>query len=119
VNALKRLLRALPDVARTMARLATDPALPRSVKLALAAALVYLVSPLDLLPDFLPVVGYLDDVLVGAIVVDGLLSHVDRAVVLRYWPGTPDSLDKIARIARFLAAWVPRRLKRRLFAPGR
>lgn len=119
MNALKRLLGALPDIVRTLARLVTDPALPRPAKIALAAALVYLLSPIDLIPDFVPLVGYLDDVLVGAIVVDGILTYVDRATILRYWPGSPDSLDKIAGVARVLAAWVPRRLKRRIFAPGR
>jgi uncharacterized membrane protein YkvA (DUF1232 family) len=119
VSAFRRLVRALPDVIRTLARLITDPALPRPVKIALAAALVYLLSPIDLIPDFIPFVGYLDDVLIGAVVVDGVLTYVDRATLLRYWPGSPDSLDKVARVSRVLAAWVPRALKRRVFAPGR
>ena len=98
-------------------RLVADPVLPRSVKLALAAALVYLLSPFDLLPDFLPFIGYLDDVAVAAVVVDGILNHVDRALVLRYWPASPDALEQVARVARVLAAWMPGRLKRRIFAP--
>ena len=114
---MKALLRALPDLARLLARLVADPVLPRAAKIALAAALVYLASPFDLIPDFIPVVGYLDDVLVAAVVVDGLLNWVDRGLVLRYWPGTPDSLDRLARVARLLAVWVPRRLKARIFAP--
>src|SRR2546422_9957842 len=80
---------------------------------ALAAAVVYLVSPVDLIPDFIPVLGALDDVLVAAIVVDGLLNWVDRGLVLKYWPGRPDSLERVARAARLPAAWVPRRLRAR------
>jgi uncharacterized membrane protein YkvA (DUF1232 family) len=113
---MKALLRALPDLARMLTRLVADPVLPRSVKIALAAALVYLASPLDLIPDFIPFVGYLDDVLVAALVVDGVLNWVDRGLVLKYWPGTPDSLERLARAARLLAVWVPRRLKARIFA---
>jgi uncharacterized membrane protein YkvA (DUF1232 family) len=113
------LVRALPDVARAFARLVRDPVLPRSIKLALAAAVVYLVSPIDVIPDVAPLVGYVDDLLLGAIIVDGILSRVDRRLVLRYWPGSPRSLDRVARAARLLSAWVPGRLKRRLFAPGR
>src|SRR3989449_10381683 len=90
--------------------LAADPILPTAAKVALAAAVVYLVSPVDLIPDFIPVLGALDDVLVAAIVVDGLLNWVDRGLVLKYWPGSPDSLERVARAARLLAAWVPRRL---------
>ena len=113
---MKKLLRALPDLVRLMARLAADPVLPRSAKVALAAAVVYLLSPIDLIPDFVPFVGYLDDALLAAVVLDGVLNYVDRAVVLRYWPGSPQSLEKLARAARLLAIWVPRRLKARIFA---
>jgi uncharacterized membrane protein YkvA (DUF1232 family) len=113
---VKELLRALPDLGRMLVRLVADPVLPRAAKLALAAALVYLASPIDLIPDFIPLVGYLDDVLVAALVVDGVVNWVDRGVLLKYWPGTPDSLERIARAARLLAAWVPRRLKARIFA---
>ena len=98
-------------------RLALDPVLPRTAKLALAAALVYLVSPWDLIPDFIPVVGYLDDALVAAVVLDGVFSYVDRGLILKYWPGSARSLDTVARAAHLLAIWVPRRLKARIFAP--
>ena len=113
---MKDLLRALPNLARLLARLVADPMLPRAAKVALAAALLYLASPFDLIPDFIPIVGYVDDLLVVALVVDGVLNWVDRGLILRYWPGTPDSLERVARAARLLAAWVPRRLKARIFA---
>ena len=66
---MKALLRAIPDVVRLITRLVTDPALPRAAKVALGAVAVYLLSPIDLLPDFVPLVGYLDDL---------LLVHVRR-----------------------------------------
>ena len=113
---MSELLRALPQLARLIARLVADPTLPRSVKIALAAAAVYLASPIDLVPDFIPWLGYVDDLLLAALVVDGLLNWVDRALILRYWPGSPESLERVARAARLLAAWVPRRLKARVFA---
>jgi len=83
---------------------------------ALAAAVLYLVSPVDLVPDFIPVLGYLDDLLIAAIIVDGMLNFVNRGLVLKYWPGSPESLERLARSARVLAAWVPRRLKLRVFS---
>jgi uncharacterized membrane protein YkvA (DUF1232 family) len=110
-----QLVRALPDLVRLMARLVGDPLLPRAAKIALAAAMVYLASPIDLIPDFIPLLGYLDDLLVAALLVDGILNWVDRGLVLKYWPGSPDSLERLARAARMLAVWVPRRLKARLF----
>ncbi len=113
---MTQLLKALPELVRLIARLVGDPLLPRTAKIALAAAMVYLASPIDLIPDFVPLIGYLDDVLVAALLVDGILNWVDRGLVLKYWPGSPDSLERLSRAARLLAVWVPRRLKARIFA---
>ena len=114
-----RLVRALPALAGMIARLARDPTLPRTAKLALLAAAVYLASPIDLVPDFIPFVGYLDDLLLAAIVLDGILNYVDRDLVLRYWPGNERTLDRLARTARLLAAWVPGGVKARIFSARR
>src|SRR5438445_11925440 len=114
-NDMRALLRALPSIVRTITGLAVDPVLPRAAKIALAAAVLYLVSPVDLVPDFIPVLGYLDDLIIAAIIVDGILNFVDRGVVLKYWPGSPELLERVARSTRVLAGWAPTRLKRRIF----
>lgn len=114
---MKELLRALPDLVRLIARLVGDPVLPRTAKIALAAAAVYLASPIDLIPDFIPFLGYLDDLLVAAIILDGILNYVDRALLLKYWPGSAASLERLARAAHLLAGWVPGRIKARIFSP--
>ena len=114
-----RLVRALPALTGMIARLARDPALPRTAKLALLAVAVYLASPIDLVPDFIPLVGYLDDLLLAAIVLDGILNYVDRDLILRYWPGSERTLDGLARTARLLAAWVPAGVKARIFSSRR
>jgi uncharacterized membrane protein YkvA (DUF1232 family) len=98
-----------------IASLLTDRAVPVSAKLVLAAMALYLASPLDLIPDVIPFVGLLDDVLLVALVLDGLLNHV----LLKYWPGEPASLDAIAAVARRLARWVPGRVKDRVFGGWR
>jgi uncharacterized membrane protein YkvA (DUF1232 family) len=109
----------LPRLARMIASLMADRTVPKAAKIALAAVAVYLASPIDLIPDFLPVIGYLDDVLVVAVVLDGLLTYVDRALLLRYWPGDPASLDAFAAVARRVARWVPSKLKSRIFSGTR
>lgn len=114
---MRELWRALPLIGRAVVRLAADPTLPRAAKIALGAAALYLASPLDLLPDFIPLLGYLDDLLLMAIVLDGILNYVDRSLVLRYWPGSSESLDKVARVAHALAIWIPARVKERIFSP--
>ena len=116
---MKQLLVVLPRLARMIVSLTRDRDVPTSAKVALAAMAIYLASPVDLIPDCIPFVGYLDDLLLAAVVLDGLLTYVDRAVILRYWPGSPGSLDKTAAVARRLAVWVPSRIKARIFGGRR
>jgi uncharacterized membrane protein YkvA (DUF1232 family) len=116
---MKELLLVLPRLARMIASLLVEPSVPRAAKVALAAVAVYLASPVDLIPDFIPFLGYLDDLLLVAVIVDGLVNYLDRSLLLRYWPGEAASLDATAAIARRLAQWVPRRIKLRIFSGRR
>lgn len=115
---MKDLLLALPRLGRMLISLAGDRDVPTAAKVVLAAMAVYLVSPIDLIPDFIPWVGYLDDVILAAVVVDGILNFIDRPLLLRYWPGSPASLERTAAVARRLARWVPNRVKARIFGPS-
>ena len=76
-----------------------DPRVPWYAKAFALLIAAYALSPIDLIPDFIPVVGYLDDVVLVAIVVDGLLNHVDRRIVLEHWPGNAASLERTAAVA--------------------
>src|SRR5262245_40685829 len=72
---LREALRILPDLLRLLPRLAADRALPRRVRVGLAALLAYLALPIDLIPDFIPVLGYADDVIIVAIVLRWTVRH--------------------------------------------
>ena len=112
---MKSMALLLPRLGRMIGSLLTDRAVPVSAKLVLAAVAFYLASPLDLIPDVIPIFGLLDDLVLVAVVIDGLLNHVDRALLLKYWPGEPESLDAVAAVARRLSRWVPNRVKDRIF----
>ena len=112
---LRDLVFLLPRLARMVASLLTDRTVPKAAKIALAAVALYLASPVDLIPDFIPWLGYLDDVLLVAVIVDGLLTYIDRALLLKYWPGDEASLDAVAGVAHRVARWVPSRIKSRIF----
>jgi uncharacterized membrane protein YkvA (DUF1232 family) len=116
---VKDLLLALPRLGRMLVSLAADRDVPTTAKVVMAALAVYLVSPVDIIPDFIPWVGYLDDLILAAVVVDGVLNFLDRPLVLRYWPGSPASLERVAAVARRLARWVPNRIKARIFGGPR
>jgi uncharacterized membrane protein YkvA (DUF1232 family) len=106
---LGELVWLLPHLAGLIARLVQDGRVPPRAKATLGLATLYLASPIDLVP------GYLDDALVVAIILDGLLNQVDREILREHWPGDPASLERAGRVAARLAVWVPRRLKARLF----
>lgn len=112
---LRELVLLLPRLARLLAALMGDPAVPKAAKIVLVALAVYLASPIDLIPDVIPLVGYLDDVLLVAIILDGILSHVDRAILLKYWPSGGPSIDAMAAITARIARFVPARIKARIF----
>jgi uncharacterized membrane protein YkvA (DUF1232 family) len=91
-------MRLLPDVLRLVKRLAGDPALPRTVRLRLAALVVYLALPFDLVPDFIPVLGYADDALVVALVLRSVVRTSGPEALAQHWPGTPQGLDLVRRL---------------------
>lgn len=92
-------LRLLPDLLRLVARLARDRGLPRGVRLRLWALLAYLASPLDLVPDVVPVLGYADDAVLVVLVLRTVVRRAGPAAVRRHWPGTPDGLAAVLRLA--------------------
>jgi uncharacterized membrane protein YkvA (DUF1232 family) len=89
----------VPDCAVLFARLARDPRVPRRHRLALLALAGYLAFPLDLIPDFLPVVGQLDDALLVALTLRSLTRAAGPDVVAELWPGPPGSLAVVLRLA--------------------
>ena len=96
----RELLRLLPDVLRLVRRLAGDGALPRGVRLRLWLLLVYLAVPIDLVPDFVPVLGHADDAIVVALVLRSVVRRAGAATLERHWPGTPDGLAALRRASR-------------------
>lgn len=85
-------LRLVPDVVRLTRRLAADPSISRVVRIWLSVLLVYLLLPIDLVPDFIPVVGYLDDAIIVAVVLRYATRHAGAAALESHWPGTSQGL---------------------------
>ena len=98
------LLRLAPDVVRFLKRLVFDRTLSIGVRIWLAVLLAYLVSPIDLIPDFIPVLGYADDAIVVAIVLRFATRRAGREAVERHWPGTPEGLSAVLRLAGLRSA---------------
>jgi uncharacterized membrane protein YkvA (DUF1232 family) len=95
---LREALRLLPDLLRLLPRLAGDRSLPRSVRVGLAALLAYLAFPFDLVPDFIPVLGYADDAIIVAAVLRWVVRRAGIDAVRQQWPGTEDGFTVLCRL---------------------
>jgi uncharacterized membrane protein YkvA (DUF1232 family) len=96
---LREALRVLPDVLRLVRRLAADPTLPRGVRIRLGLLLTYLAIPIDLVPDFIPVLGYADDAIIVTAVLRSMVRRVGLDRVRAHWPGTDDGFTALIRLA--------------------
>jgi uncharacterized membrane protein YkvA (DUF1232 family) len=96
---VREALRLLPDLVRLVRRLAADRSLPRGVRVRLWLLLGYLLSPLDLVPDVVPVLGYADDVVVVALALRSVARTAGAEALTRAWPGGPAGLAVVLRLA--------------------
>jgi uncharacterized membrane protein YkvA (DUF1232 family) len=90
----------LPDCVTAMRTLRTDPRVPRRAKIALLVAVLWVLSPIDLIPEFLPVIGPLDDVIAVALLLRYAGRTVPRQVLLAAWPSDPYLLERLLGPAR-------------------
>ena len=93
------LMRFIPDCVVLLKRLIGDERVPRRSKIVLGALVGYLLLPIDLVPDFIPVAGQLDDVLVAALALRASLRSSGTDLIAELWPGPPESLDLVIRAA--------------------
>jgi uncharacterized membrane protein YkvA (DUF1232 family) len=100
---LREALRLLPDVLRLLRRLAADRSLPRGVRIRLTLLLVYLAVPIDLIPDFIPVLGYADDAIIVTAVLRSVVRRAGLAAVRAHWPGTDDGFAAVCRLTGLTA----------------
>jgi uncharacterized membrane protein YkvA (DUF1232 family) len=80
---------------------------PRKSKLILGATIAYLVSPIDLVPDFVPGLGQLDDAVIALLALHSILNRVDEEVVIEHWPGSDDVIRMVRAGLRAAAQLLP------------
>lgn len=88
-------LAAVPDVFYLLIKLEIDTKVPPKAKIKLAGAVMYFISPIDLVPDFIPVAGWMDDLVVGVTLLNRALDDIDPAIVDGYWLGEDKVYDFI------------------------
>ena len=114
-------IRQLPNFVRLLFGLITDPRVAIVDKVLVFGAIAYIITPIDLIPDFIPFIGEVDDVYLLVIALQRLISNAGRLVLLDHWGGDAEDLADLNLQGALAAAafFLPRRIRRRLRVIGR
>jgi uncharacterized membrane protein YkvA (DUF1232 family) len=102
-----RSARLLADSLRLLRRLTTDRTIPRRTRLLVWLLIAYLVSPIDIIPDFIPVIGFADDVIVATLVLRHLVRKAGPDKLREHWTGSPEGLEDLERLLRITPPDAP------------
>ena len=94
-GSLRDLAAFIPDCVTAVRRLRKDPRVPRRARIAIVVAGIWVASPIDLIPEFIPVIGPLDDIVVVALALRYAGRQVPRDVLMAAWPGDPRLLERL------------------------
>ena len=99
-TSLKDAARLVPDTFRMVRKLATDRTIPLPTRIPVWLLLVYLASPIDVIPDFVPVIGYADDAIITSLVLRRLIRTAGADKLREHWPGSDEGLDRLRSLLR-------------------
>jgi len=101
----------IPNLLRLLVSLLRDDRVSKMDKAILAGTIIYVVSPIDVIPDFIPFIGQIDDVYLLAISILRLLNRADRSVVLDHWRGSVDIKELVTNIAAVAEYFLPKKIR--------
>jgi len=114
-------MKELPNFLRLLGGLLADARVTLTDKLLVAGAFAYILLPLDMVPDFIPFLGEVDDIFLLVMALQRLIANAGRAVLADHWMGDPKDLSSLnlERVLTAAAFFLPRRVRRRLRTIGR
>lgn len=113
-NAARALVRELPNLFKLVFRLLRDPRVPAWNKALFGAVAVYMITPLDLIPDFLGVIGWVDDLYLLGLALNRLLVSAGPGVLLKHWEGNPSVLGYLVEEVEEMGGMLPQKMQRAL-----
>jgi len=102
----------VPNLMKLLYRLLRDDRVPRRSRMLMGAVAAYLAFPIDIIPDYIPILGQMDDLLLLGFAIDYLLAGVPDEVVAEYWDGSEDALELVRGAAGWGVELLPRRIRR-------
>lgn len=100
----------MPNIVKLVGRLLKDPRVPRRAKITLGLAAAYIMSPIDLIPEVIPVVGWADDIILMMFAIDSLIDRAGPEIVEEHWDGPGDLLGLVRDVVGVSRNIVPKRL---------
>jgi uncharacterized membrane protein YkvA (DUF1232 family) len=95
---LSEMVLLMPELVRLVAGLARDPALPRHIRARLWLLIAFMASPIDLIPDLIPVIGFADDIILAYLVLRSVVRAAGPGVLTHHWSGTPEGLTALEQL---------------------
>jgi uncharacterized membrane protein YkvA (DUF1232 family) len=102
----------MPNIVKLVGRLLKDPRVPRRAKITLGLAGAYVLSPIDLIPEVIPIIGWADDVILVMFALDSLIERAGPEIVEEHWDGPGDLLSLVRDVVSLSRGIVPKRLGR-------
>ncbi len=118
-KAMKEALLFIPNFVKLIYRLLQDKRVTKTDKVLLAATVAYVLSPLDLVPDMIPFLGQIDDLLLIALVLKRLMDSVEQEVLIEYWDGDADLILTIEKITDLAVRFLPPNVYNKLVKKSR
>ena len=100
----------VPNILKLVGRLLVDPRVPRRAKITLGMASAYVMSPVDLIPEMIPVVGWADDILILMFAIDSLIDRAGSEIVDEHWDGPGDLLSLVREVVGLSRSVIPKRI---------
>ncbi len=113
---IKFALKFSGDVLQFMKDVANDERIPPKDKKILLALIALVISPFDIIPDWIPILGQLDDLVIIAIILDYFFNKLDSEILLSHYPWGMKSFSRLRRYARFISVLTPGMLKNRIWS---
>jgi uncharacterized membrane protein YkvA (DUF1232 family) len=109
------MLKKIKELISFVKEVATDPRIPDRDKSVLLAMVALILSPIDIIPDWIPIFGVMDDIVILAIVLDYLFNHLDQEIILSHYPWDMKSYTRMRKAAQWIAMLTPEFIKDRIW----
>jgi uncharacterized membrane protein YkvA (DUF1232 family) len=108
-------MKYIKDVINFLKEVAKDERIPERDKKVLLVLIALVASPVDLIPDWIPIFGVMDDIVILAVIADYFFNHLDQDLLLSHWPWGMKSYTRVRRAARLMATLTPNSIRQRIW----